>query len=126
MRARARFRRRQHRLAPGRDTTGTRDGRRAGRTGRGLTAGGPRPAARKTPCRPGDALPAKLDGIDPAQARPTLAAFDAAVDPHAPFDPSVGDRKGTRGLPLPKSNRAQAPDAPPSKASAVTGGITFT
>ncbi len=74
-----------------------------------------------------DGLVGKLDGIgDKAAARATLDAFNAAVMQEAAFDPSTKDGKGTRGLALPKSNWAQAIDAPPFKAYPVTGGITFT
>jgi tricarballylate dehydrogenase len=73
-----------------------------------------------------DELAAKLDGVDQAKARGTLEAFNAAVDPAIAFDPTIKDGKSTRGLALPKSNWAQAIDAPPFKAYPVTGGITFT
>ena len=73
-----------------------------------------------------DGLIAKLDGLDGARARATLAAFNDAVDKDVPFDPTVLDGKGTRGLDLPKSNWAQRIDTPPFRAFPVTGGITFT
>ena len=73
-----------------------------------------------------DALCEKLDGIDPAKARATLAAFNAAVDDATPFDPTVLDGKGTRGLTPAKSNWAQRIDQGPFRAFPVTGGITFT
>ena len=74
-----------------------------------------------------DELIGKLDGIDDkAAVRATIDAFNAAVDPDVAFDPTAKDGKGTRGLALPKSNWAQAIDAPPFKAYPVTGGITFT
>ncbi|MEL7092697.1 MAG: FAD-dependent tricarballylate dehydrogenase TcuA [Pseudomonadota bacterium] len=73
-----------------------------------------------------DGLIEKLDGVDPDGARATLAAFNAAVDQSVAFDPTILDGKGTQGLPLPKSNWAQAFDKPPFKAYPVTGGITFT
>lgn len=71
-------------------------------------------------------LCAKMDGVDPAGARATLAGFNAAVDAQTTFDPTVLDGKGTTGLTPPKSNWAQALDTPPFKAYPVTGGITFT
>lgn len=73
-----------------------------------------------------DDLCDKLDGIAPADARATLEAYNAAVMDDVPFDPTVLDGKGTRGLPLEKSNWAQKIDTPPFKAYPVTGGITFT
>jgi tricarballylate dehydrogenase len=74
-----------------------------------------------------DELIGKLDRIeDKAAARATLDAYNVAVMQEVAFDPSVKDGKGTRGLALPKSNWAQAIDAPPFKAYPVTGGITFT
>jgi len=71
-------------------------------------------------------LVAKLEGVDQARARLTLQAFNEAVMEEVPFDPTVKDGRGTRGLPLRKSNWAQQLDTPPFKAFPVTGGITFT
>jgi len=73
-----------------------------------------------------DGLIEKLDGVDPDGARATLNAYNAAVDDSIAFDPTTLDGKGTKGLPLPKSNWAQKFDTPPFKAYPVTGGITFT
>ncbi|MCJ2140445.1 FAD-dependent tricarballylate dehydrogenase TcuA [Methylobacterium sp. E-066] len=73
-----------------------------------------------------DGLLDKLDGIDRAAAKRTIAEFNAAVDDTVPFDPTVKDGRGTKGLPLPKSNWAQAIETGPFKAYPVTGGITFT
>jgi tricarballylate dehydrogenase len=73
-----------------------------------------------------DGLLDRLDGIDRAAARRTIADFNAAVDDAVPFDPTVKDGCGTKGLPLPKSNWAQAIETGPFKAYPVTGGITFT
>lgn len=73
-----------------------------------------------------DALCELLDGIDPAAAKATLAAFNAAVDQTTPFDPTVLDGKATKGLALAKSNWAQRIDTGPFRAFPVTGGITFT
>ncbi len=72
------------------------------------------------------ALCGKLDGVDPNAALDTLTAFNEAVDDSRPFDPTILDGKGTRGLPVPRSNWAQKLDTPPFKAFPVTGGITFT
>lgn len=68
----------------------------------------------------------KLDGIDPVKALKTLQDFNAAVDAETRFDPTVLDGKRTRGLPIDKTNWAQAFDTPPYRAYPVTGGITFT
>ena len=73
-----------------------------------------------------EALVEKMEGIDPAAALETLERFNAAVNPVAAFDPTVLDGKATEGLPLAKSNWAQALDTPPFRAFPVTGGITFT
>ena len=74
-----------------------------------------------------DALIEKLDGIDDKNAvRKTLSDYNAAVDDDVDFDPTIKDGKGTKGLPLPKSNWAQKIDQGPFKAYPVTGGITFT
>ncbi len=73
-----------------------------------------------------DALVDKLDGVDHAKARETLSAYNASVDADTPFDPTVLDGKGTKGLDLPKSNWAQDFSEGPFRAYPVTGGITFT
>jgi tricarballylate dehydrogenase len=63
--------------------------------------------------------------IDVAGLERTVTAFNAAVQPGA-FNPAIKDGKGTRGIPLPKSNWAQPLDSPPYVGYAVTTGITFT
>ena len=73
-----------------------------------------------------DGLIAQLDGLDQDAARDTLAAYNAAVDQTVDFDPTILDGKGTKGLPLAKSNWAQTIDEGPFRAYPVTGGITFT
>ena len=73
-----------------------------------------------------EALIPKLEGVDHAQAAQTLADYNAAVDPSVVFDPTILDGKGTKGLPLAKSNWAQTLDEGPFRAYPVTGGITFT
>ena len=73
-----------------------------------------------------DALIPMLEGVDSAAAAHSLAAYNDAVDMDVPFDPTVLDGKGTRGLPLAKSNWAQRLDQGPFRAYPVTGGITFT
>ncbi len=52
--------------------------------------------------------------------------FNAAVQTHVPFDPTVLDGRGTVGLAVPKSNWANPVDTPPLVAYKVTCGITFT
>ena len=64
--------------------------------------------------------------MDSRTATQTIAAFNAAVDTGRAFDPTIKDGKATRGLPLAKSNWAQALDTPPFTAYPVTCGITFT
>lgn len=74
-----------------------------------------------------DALIDRLEGLDDrARARQTIAAFNAAVDGSAAFDPTIKDGRRTRGLALDKTNWAQAIDTGPFRAYPVTGGITFT
>ena len=73
-----------------------------------------------------EALATKMSGVNADAALATIAAYNAAVDRAVPFDPTVLDGKGTRGLPLPKSHWAQAIDQGPYRAFPVTGGITFT
>ena len=73
-----------------------------------------------------DDLIARLDGVDSHTATQTIAAFNAAVDTGRAFDPTIKDGRATRGLPLAKSNWAQALDTPPFTAYPVTCGITFT
>ena len=68
----------------------------------------------------------KMEGVDKVATRRTIDAFNEAVDQQSPFDPTVLDGKGTRGLDLEKSNWAQDITQPPFRAYPVTGGITFT
>ncbi len=67
-----------------------------------------------------------MEGVDAGGAVETLTAYNAAVDEGTAFDPTVLDGKGTKGLPLAKSNWAQRFDTPPFRAYPVTAGITFT
>jgi len=67
-----------------------------------------------------------MEGVDKVATRRTIDAFNEAVDQQSPFDPTVLDGKGTRGLDLEKSNWAQDITQPPFRAYPVTGGITFT
>ncbi len=74
-----------------------------------------------------DALLDKIEGLDDkAQARATIDAFNTAVDPDVPFDPTIKDGKSAHGLEPPRSHWAQRLDTGPFKAYPVTGGITFT
>ncbi|MEM6760327.1 MAG: FAD-dependent tricarballylate dehydrogenase TcuA [Pseudomonadota bacterium] len=68
----------------------------------------------------------QCEGLDGAAALATLADFNAAVDDATPFDPTIKDGKGTKGLTPAKSNWAQKLDTAPFRAYPVTGGITFT
>ena len=56
----------------------------------------------------------------------TVEAFNASIATDVPFDPTVKDGRGTRGLNPPKSNWANALSKPPFTAYGVTCGITFT
>ncbi len=68
----------------------------------------------------------KLDGVNPQQAHQTIATYNKAVDTAVPFNPTIKDGRGTKGLPVPKSNWANTIDEPPFEAFAVTCGVTFT
>ena len=71
-------------------------------------------------------LASKLEGVDAARALKTIHEFNSAVDPANAFDPTVLDGRCTTGLPVDKTNWANALDAPPFKAYPVSCGITFT
>jgi tricarballylate dehydrogenase len=71
-------------------------------------------------------LAPKLEGVDPQAFLSTVRAFNAAVMTEVPFDHTVKDGRGTRGLDPEKSNWARALDTPPFEAYATTCGITFT
>ena len=73
-----------------------------------------------------DALAAKMEGVDVAGFVAEVARYNAAVDTATPFDPTVKDGRGTRGLQVPKSNWANRLDTPPFEAYGITCGITFT
>lgn len=73
-----------------------------------------------------EALAAKLEGVDRDALLRTIAAFNAAVDDSVPFNPSVKDGRGTKGLAIDKSNWARALREPPFVAYEVTCGITLT
>jgi tricarballylate dehydrogenase len=71
-------------------------------------------------------LAPRLEGVDPRAFLATVRAFNAAVMTEVPFDHTVKDGRGTRGLDPEKSNWARALDEPPFEAYATTCGITFT
>ena len=55
-----------------------------------------------------------------------MAAYNAAVDTGAPFDATVRDGRGTRGLAVNKTNWANPISEPPFEAYRVGCGLTFT
>ena len=71
-------------------------------------------------------LAKKLEGVDPYGFLKTVKEFNEAVMDDVPFNPAVKDGRGTKGLPLPKSNWANPLTTPPFEAYAVTCGLTFT
>jgi tricarballylate dehydrogenase len=71
-------------------------------------------------------LAGKLEGVDAKAFLSTVRAFNDAVMAEVPFDHTVKDGRGTRGLEPPKSNWAQRLDTPPFEAYATTCGVTFT
>jgi tricarballylate dehydrogenase len=68
----------------------------------------------------------KLDDVDPQAALAEIRKFNRSVRTDVPFNPNVKDGRCTVGLAIPKTNWANAIDAPPYEAYAVTCGITFT
>ncbi len=73
-----------------------------------------------------EGLAAKMDDVDGARFLETVRAYNDAVMTEIPFDPTVKDGRGTRGLTPPKSNWSNRIEKPPFEAYAVTCGITFT
>ena len=73
-----------------------------------------------------EALAPQLEGVDAAQFLETVRTYNDAVMDDVPFQHTVKDGKGTRGLAPAKSNWAQRLDTPPFDAYATTCGITFT
>jgi tricarballylate dehydrogenase len=71
-------------------------------------------------------LATKLEGVDAQAFLATVRAFNDAVMTEVPFDHSVKDGRGTRGVEPPKSNWAQRLDTSPFEAYATTCGVTFT
>jgi tricarballylate dehydrogenase len=61
-------------------------------------------------------LAGKLEGVDAAAFLAETAAYNAAVMTDVPFNPNIKDGRGTRGLPVVKSNWANRLDKPPFQA----------
>ena len=68
----------------------------------------------------------KLDGVDRNSFLETVKKFNEAVMVDKPFNLTIKDGRGTRGLALPKSNWANPLDTAPFEAYAITCGVTFT
>ena len=71
-------------------------------------------------------LAEKLEGVNPEEFLNTARAYNASIKSEVPFNHTVLDGRGTEGIYPPKSNWAQALDAPPYEAYQTTCGITFT
>jgi tricarballylate dehydrogenase len=71
-------------------------------------------------------LAGKLEGVNPEGFLRTVREFNAAVRSEVPFDHTIKDGRGTRGIEPAKSNWANPLDTPPFEAYATTCGITFT
>jgi tricarballylate dehydrogenase len=71
-------------------------------------------------------LASKLEGVDAPAFVAEMRAYNAAVQSDVPFNPTVKDGRGTKGLAVPKTNWANKLDAPPYLGFQVTCGITFT
>lgn len=71
-------------------------------------------------------LAGKLEGVDARAFVDEVTRYNAAVQTDVPFEPTIKDGRGTRGLDLPKSNWANTIDEPPFEAYQVGCGITFT
>ena len=71
-------------------------------------------------------LAAKLEGVDAEAFLNEVAAYNAAVQQHVPFNPNVKDGRGTANLEIAKSNWANLLDTGPFQAFQVGCGITFT
>lgn len=71
-------------------------------------------------------LSQKMTEIDQNAFLRTVQEYNAAVCSDVPFDPTIKDGRGTRGLAIPKSNWANAIDTSPFEAYEVTCGIALT
>lgn len=70
-------------------------------------------------------LAERMEGIGHVGFLEEVAAYNAAVDVATPFNPSVKDVRGTKGLAVNRTNSLNRIDETPFEASAVTCGITF-
>jgi tricarballylate dehydrogenase len=64
-------------------------------------------------------------GMDPDALQATVDEFNASIDSSVPFDPTIEDGRGTKGLSPVKTNWARPLTEAPFMAYGVTGGITF-
>ncbi len=71
-------------------------------------------------------LAEKLEGVNPEEFLNTARAYNSSIKSEVPFNHTILDGRGTEGIYPPKSNWAQALDAPPYEAYQTTCGITFT
>jgi tricarballylate dehydrogenase len=71
-------------------------------------------------------LAEKMEGVNPAGFLEEIRRFNAAIRTDIPFDRQVTDGRRTQGLPVDKSNWAQAIEEGPFEAYQVSCGITFT
>jgi tricarballylate dehydrogenase len=71
-------------------------------------------------------LAGKLEGVNKEAFLDEVKQFNAAVQQQVPFETTVKDGRGTKGLALPKSNWANTIEEPPFEAYQVGCGITFT
>lgn len=71
-------------------------------------------------------LSEKLEGVNAEEFLNTARAYNASIKADIPFNHTILDGRGTVGISPPKSNWAQALDAPPYEAYQTTCGITFT
>lgn len=80
----------------------------------------------KVTARSLEELADKLEGVNKENVLEEISQFNAAVETSVPFQTTVKDGRGTRGLKVPKSNWANTIDEPPFEAYQVGCGITFT
>ena len=73
-----------------------------------------------------EALAGRLEGVDRDGFLAEMAAYNEAVDTDTPFDATVKDGRGTRGLAVNKTNWANPIAEPPFEAYRVGCGLTFT
>ena len=68
----------------------------------------------------------RIEGVDRARLKRTVADYNAAIDRSRPFNPGAKDGRCTRGLAIDKSNWAVALEQGPFVAYEITTGITCT